>query len=350
MSRGHVAGQLRDQAASCAAMGSPLYADLLERAAGDVEADGPAWALLEAHVAPGRGDALALRLMAAVHRLVLTGRAPELARHYPSVGGDGDAGAAWPAFQGLLKAEREALAVLLRRGCQTNEVGRSAALAFGFLEVAARTGLPLRLLEVGASAGLNLRFDHFRYGGGGVEWGDPGSPVDLRGLWAEAPPHLPPALRVTERRGCDLHPLDPANEDDRLALAASVWADQVSRCRRLEGALQVARRVPATVDRASAEDWLPARLGVPRPGEATVVFHSIVDEYLSGHVRGDVQRTIEAALDRATAQAPVAWLHLEPVSQERYHAARLTLSAAPFHERRRLAVCGAHGTDVRRAG
>jgi hypothetical protein len=228
-------------------------------------------------------------------------------------------------------------------------VGRSAALAFGFLEVAARTSLPLRLLEVGASAGLNLRFDHFRYGGGGVEWGDPASPVDLRGLWTEPPPHLPRAVGVTERRGCDLNPLDPANENDVLALTASVWADQTPRLGRLAGAVEVARRVPATVDRASVEEWLPARLAAPRPGQATVVFHSIVDEYLPEPVRRDVQRTIECALDRATAEAPVAWLHLEPVGRERYHAAHLTLAAAPFHERRRLAVCGAHGTGVRRA-
>jgi hypothetical protein len=42
---------------------------------------------------------------------------------------------------------------------QTNEPARSAGLLGGFLEIARRTGLALRLLEVGASAGLNLRFD-----------------------------------------------------------------------------------------------------------------------------------------------------------------------------------------------
>ena len=36
--RAHVAWQLRDQAASCAAMDSPLYAGLLEGAAKDAEA------------------------------------------------------------------------------------------------------------------------------------------------------------------------------------------------------------------------------------------------------------------------------------------------------------------------
>ena len=63
---------------------------------------------------------------------------------------------------------------------QTNEVGRCAALVGGFLTVAARTGLPLRLCEVGTSAGLNLRFDHYRYESDGRGWGPSPSPVRLR--------------------------------------------------------------------------------------------------------------------------------------------------------------------------
>ena len=48
---------------------------------------------------PARAQALmrgepALQLMGAVHRLVLEGRAPELARFYPSAGGTPDADAA----------------------------------------------------------------------------------------------------------------------------------------------------------------------------------------------------------------------------------------------------------------
>jgi hypothetical protein len=160
---------LREQADACAAMGSPLYGHLLGLAAQDAEEGGPVWAVLAPHMdgvgSDRRGSALALRLMAAVHRLVLTGAAPALARHYPSVGGDGDADAAWAAFRETLAAQGERVADLLALPCQTNEVGRAAALAVGFLAIAARTALPLRLLEVGASAGLNLRWDHFRYGG-----------------------------------------------------------------------------------------------------------------------------------------------------------------------------------------
>jgi len=141
-------------------MGSPLYTELLERAAEDVEAGGPAWTILSAHVAPGRGDAIALRLMAAVHRLVLNGKAPALAQHYPSVDGGRGVSGAWEAFRGVLEERGSDLRSLVSLPCQTNEVGRCAPLAFGFLEVVAESGLPLRLLEPGASAGLNLRWDH----------------------------------------------------------------------------------------------------------------------------------------------------------------------------------------------
>src|SRR5262245_59898859 len=43
---------LRDQASYCTAMGSPLYARLLERAADDAAAGGPVFALVEPFDAP----------------------------------------------------------------------------------------------------------------------------------------------------------------------------------------------------------------------------------------------------------------------------------------------------------
>src|SRR5688572_6279451 len=100
-----LAAQLRDQEASCAEMGSPLYAGLLAHAARDVEGGGPVLRVLTPHVAPGRGNALALRFLAAVHRMVLTGQAEALARHYPSAGGTADVEAAWSALRALLAAD-----------------------------------------------------------------------------------------------------------------------------------------------------------------------------------------------------------------------------------------------------
>jgi hypothetical protein len=338
---------LRDQASYCAAMGSPLYAHLLERAAADAEAGGPVFALVEPFDSPNlRADALALRLLAAVHRLVLTGDAPRLAAHYPTAGGQAGVEGAWGAFLELVTGQKARLQPLVAQPCQTNEVGRCAPLAFGFLELAARLGLPLRLLETGSSAGLNLRFDRFRYGGGGVSFGPADSPVDLSGLWLEAPPHLPAALDVVERRGCDLRPLDITSADGRLQLESSLWADQVARLARLRGAFELAARVPASVERASVDEWLPRVLAEPRRGVTTVVFHSIVYEYFGEPVRRAFHAALDGAGARASSDAPLAWLRFEAVPEVRGYAA--TLTTWPGREERVVATAGAHGADVRR--
>lgn len=341
--RERTAWQLRDQARSCAAMGSPLYGHLLERAAEDCAAGGVTWRVLEAEAGPGRAGALALRFMAAVHRLVLDGGAPGLAAFYPSMGGSGALDGAWAAFAATLADHADTLARSVRRPCQTNEVGRSAGLMVAFLEVAARTGLPLRLREVGASAGLNLRCDRFHIGGGGAAVGDPASPVDLSGHWTVPPPHDGP-ITVVDRRGCDRAPVDPTTARGQLALSASVWADQRARLARLRGAIALARRHPVAVDRSSLDVWTERQVETLEPGTATVVFHSVVAEYLPDATRARFVGTLAAAGARATADHPLAWVRLEPISSLRHHGVQLTLW--PGGDTRTLARCGAHGTDV----
>src|SRR5439155_2214911 len=109
----------------------------------------------------------------------------------------------------------------LRQGCQTNEVGRSAALLGGFLEVAHRTHLPLRVLEIGASAGLNLRWDRYRYESAEGAWGDPSSRVRFTHSF-EIPPPMNRTADVVEQRGCDLNPIDPATEEGALTLRSFI--------------------------------------------------------------------------------------------------------------------------------
>jgi len=338
---------LRDQASYCAAMGSPLYAHLLERAASDAAAGGPVFALVEPFDAPNvRADALALRLMAAVHRLVLSGEAPRLAAHFPTAGGRAGIDGAWEAFRALVSERRDRLQPLVAQPCQTNEVGRCAPLAFGFLELAAQHALPLRLLEIGSSGGLNLRLDRFRYGGGGASFGPVDSPVDLSGLWLEAPPRLPARLEVEARGGCDLNPIDVQTAEGRLRLESSLWADQVERLARLRGAFELAALVPASVERASVDEWLPRMLAEPRRGATTVVFHSIVYEYFSQAVRRSFHAALDGAGARASSDAPLAWLRFEAIPEVRGYAA--TLTSWPGPEQRVVATAGAHGADVRR--
>lgn len=334
---------------ACGRAGSPLYAALLVAAADDLRHGGAAsatWSVLAPVTPAPEGSALPLRLMAAVHRLVLEGRAPALAAFYPSVGGGGDPERAWPAFRATLTAHAAVLPDLVRRPCQTNEVGRSAALLGGFLTVARTTGLPLRLLEVGASAGLNLRWDRFRYVHRHGAWGPPDSPVVLDGdsdLPAEL---LGQPVAVASRRGCDAQPVDPSTREGRLALAAAVWADQTVRFRRLEGALRIAAEVPARVDAAAVGEWLPARLAEPVPGTATVVYHSVVRQYVPDDQRRAMDAALADAAARASRDAPLAWLRMEPEHVIRSEM-DVDLTLWPDGGSGRIARVGAHGDPVR---
>jgi hypothetical protein len=343
--------RLRGQATRATQRRSPLYVSLLERVAEDVAARGPAWTLLRGRAGERSGEALPLRLMAAVHRLVLTGAAPELARAYPSAGGDGDPEWAWPALRELLAARAGELDALLDEPLQTNEPGRAAALLPGFLAVARATGLPLRVLELGASAGLNLNWDRYRYTGNGFAFGPEDSPVRL--AYVDDAPAPGDAARVAERAGCDRRPLDAGSEHDALVLRSAVWADQVDRLALLDAALEVARRHPPPVERAEALAWLERRLAEPAAGVATVVFHSIVVQYLEPEARAALRALLDRAGARASAGAPLAWLRMEPPEREPAAGdparglAEIRLTRWPGGAEALLGHAGYHGRPVR---
>jgi hypothetical protein len=280
--------------------------------------------------------------MGAVHRLVLMGKLPELARHYPSVGGDGDAKSAWPAFRKALVDKRAEMRDLLPAGCQTNEVGRSAALLGGFLEVAYRTRHRLRILEIGASAGLNLRWDHYRYESGAKGWGRVDSPVRFVNSF-ETPPPLNRRAEIVGRKGCDRDPIDPTSVQGSLALRSFVWADQRERFKLLEGAIAVARQVPVEVERMDAAEFLERELASSRTGVATVVYQSVFIQYVDQPGQQRLARAISAAAARASADGPLAYLRMEPGAQT--FEVRLTIWPGGGDEL--VALTRAHGTGVR---
>src|SRR5262249_49245889 len=222
-------------------LGSPMYEGLLLRMAQDVRSGGSCLSAFEPQMP--RSKMLApLLLLAALHRMVLEGQLPDAAPFYPSAGGRVDEDALWPHF---LQAVPRAV---LPTWVQINEVERSRALLPGFLEGARQTALPLRLLEIGPSAGLILRGDPFPF------------------------LNVPASVRVVERRGCDLNPIDPTLDESRGVMLSFVWPDQRERLQMLEAAIEIARRVPAQVDRCDAVEWLRIHLANQHRGVATVVF------------------------------------------------------------------------------
>lgn len=305
-----LAKRLRNQAGASLMLGSDLYATLLGRAADDVESGGVTFDVMSDVAYEPPGAAVALRLMGSVHRIVLEGRAPELARFYPSAGGDAHRDDAWPAFEATLRDNLDELRARMHEPVQTNEVGRCAGLLGGFLEVARVTWLPLRLVEVGCSGGLNLRWDKYRYEAGDQHWGDPASPVVLTGF--EDAPDMTGQLEVVERIGCDPHPVAADTPEGRLTLSSFVWPDQAARWERLRGALEIAADVPVQIERLGAAGFLAEVLAEPQPGVATVVFHSVVFQYLDAEERSEAAALIREAGRRATPEAPVAHLSMEP--------------------------------------
>ncbi|WP_112236976.1 DUF2332 domain-containing protein [Kribbella monticola] len=296
------------QAQECEELGSPMYADLLRRIVDDLELGGVSTKVVAGYDPAQYG--LALPLLGAVHRLVLTGEAPELAAFYPSVGGSWDPVLGWEAFEQVLQSRGGELRAQLLQAPQTNEVGRSTALYGGLLQLFEAVPLPVRLFEIGSSAGLNLRADHFRYNlADGTGFGPASSPVQLADAWSgrALTPH--PELRIAERVGSDIAPVNALSSDGELLLTSYVWPDMTARLERLRGAIEIARSVPADVRREDAVSFLRA-LELSE-GHVTVVWHSVMWHYLTLSEQRAADEALDALGQRATASAPLARLSLE---------------------------------------
>ena len=331
------------------AHGCPFYDALGAALVVDVEQDGPIAALLAPYADEPFESAFVLRLLGGVHRLVLAGSAPSIAAHYPSTGGDGDAEAVFAALISVVASSPEVLGDWFARPPQTNEVGRSAALASGLLVVADALGLPLSVREIGSSAGLNLRLDSYWYEQDGTGWGDPSSAVRFVDQWPGGTPPFGADLEIADRRGCDRDPIDATSADGALTLLSYIWPEPPERFVRARDAIAAARDVPVTIDRADAIGWVPNQLANRPADTALVVMHSVMWQYLDAAT----QRTIRASLREtgraATPDAPVAWVRLEP-NEEHYVPAELRVSiwdgSAAEPREQLLATSGFHGGEL----
>jgi len=342
-----LSGLLRHQADAAERHGSPMYGALLQRNAAEVGRAGPVSRVLEPHADATGPAATGLRLLGAVHRLVLDGSARDLARYYPSVGGTWDLDAAWPAFVALLDERHDDVARWMRRPPQTNEVGRAAALVGGLLRLVDHHPLPVRLYELGASAGLNLRADRFRYEGAGGGWGPVDSPVRLDPAWAGVTTPVDGRLDLVERVGCDPDPVDTGTAEGRLVLMSYVWPDQAVRLDRLRGAFRVAAEVPAPVRQQSAAELVA---GLDLVDETlTLLWHSVIWQYLGRTEKDAVDHDVHRLGASATDRAPFAHLFLEPWRRtpEAEHEFLVVLEHWPGGERTVLGQTHPHGVPVR---
>lgn len=339
---------LQAQAHSCAAVGfgSPLYAHLLQGLLEDFTAGGITAELLESASARPVHDALPLRYLAAVHRLALAGDAPSLARYFGSCEGVWDGESLTPTFLKVVTQHREVVAKGLRRNVQTNEVGRAPVLASGFALIARRHMPTLDVLEIGSSAGLLSLWDRYFYDTGESQLGDAASPLRFeRPWWTDRVPKLASTISVARRRASDIYPIDSSTASGRLTMLSFVWPDQGERIARLRAALEVATRFPVHIQRADAGDWLTEQLAQgPCAGVATVVFHSIVWQYLATSTKARVREALSNAGALGSEEAPLLWLRMEPATVQ---GANLRLTTWPGGADEVLAEVGYHGAGIR---
>ena len=281
------------------------------------------------------GDSVPLRLAGSLHALVLSDKIDRLTDIR-------DDDALWHATEAAFAQHSAFILERLKSPPQTNEVRRSGALLPGFLTIASLFGKALVLSEVGASAGLNLQFDRYRYDLGGVQWGDD-STVHLSPEW-HGPPPPKAEIEVKDRAACDLNPLDPASDADRLQLMSYIWADQTDRLERTRNALRIAAETSLKVERADAVDWLTERLATPQSGAVHVVYHTIAWQYLPSDLRQRGETLIATAGERATPDAPLARLQMESDGQQ--DGAALTLQIWPTGEKYEIGRADFHGRWV----
>ena len=336
---------LRHQADACRNLGSRMYESLFNDLAADYSDGGRTYALLAGRSLRPFHDAVPLRLAGAIHGVVLAGKDERLARHYPSVGGKPEEDFT-ADFIGYMRDHLEDIEVGLRSQVQTNEVGRSVVHLVISHWLATLGITEFDHYEIGASAGLNLNFDKFYACFGQLRMGDPTSTVRFMGDWFGNAPDVPRiGAQVAQRRGCDISPIDVNDRNQELRLLSFVWPDQKLRLERLRSAISIAKLHKPSVDAESADTWLQAQLHKERE-HATVVFHSIVWQYLGTECQNNLKNTLQSFGATATKEKPLVWVRMEPAGAVADVQVDVWDGVTPEPRHFRLAEVGYHGQDM----
>jgi len=336
----------------------PEFPRRLERFAGVAELDSPLAARLARAAA---NDPTCHRIMsripvgippanvilAGVQYLLLGGDDPELAAHYPSIGGREPSGDVVDLFLRFCADHEDRLSDLAAtRGVQTNEVRRCTGLVPCFATVARAVDRPLALIEVGPSAGLNLRFDRYRYDYGFARTGPADSPLTLDTEVRGAPPPVPDTLpEVVWRAGIDVNPIDLGDADAVRWARALLWPDQLDRIARFETAMALVAPDPPRIVKGDAVEGIGALIA-EAPGDAAVlVFHSFVLNQFAA----EAKERFEDVLRSASQDRVIHEIGVAARGWERDEAPRIdhTVYDRGTAERTELGVMHHHGAWVR---
>lgn len=319
-----------------------MYASLLDDIAREYVDNPSLRALLGGVTSQPIHDALPLRFLGTIHRLVLEGAAPHLAQHYPSAGGRPSAG----LFVDLMKTV-DLFSPEIRQGLfeqvQTNEVARSV-VPLVLLHWLNDIGISeCDYFEIGASAGLNMICDRYCARAGSHVFGQIGSSVDLGDNWATsdiAVGTTPCVIR--SRRGVDIAPRDVTDTHDMIVLESFLWPDQIARIERFRTSVALARVTPPEIDSESADVWVE-RITSHHRERASVFFHSIVWQYLGTDVQRRLRNTFDHVGRTQTESAPLVWARMEPAGG--VADLQVTVWKEAVRSEYRLATVGYHGQN-----
>ncbi|HZD03338.1 MAG TPA: DUF2332 family protein [Longimicrobiales bacterium] len=232
------------------------------------------------------------------------------------------------ALGAALSAERGLWHELRHRHLQTNETSRAVAWLWpAHLLANAVSGGSLEVFDIGASAGLNLVADALP----GIWTGSDGTPLEIE-----------PLPRVVKRRGYDLRPLDPDDEDAARWLRACVWPGQGERERRLERALAAWRTFEPRPELVTARAGDVPDL-LPRGGGPMLAFQTVMRDYLP-----DTERErYEVGMARWLADCPpgrAMWVELEVTETAREGGPPAAITAHLRDATYALATCDPHPT------
>ena len=304
----------------CESLGSPFTARLLTVLVDDIAAGGATAESARRWAGDPVADALPLRMAAALHALALTEAAPRLVACYPPHAVTMEQ--LRSIVTSVVEEHRTTIRTFLSSAPQTNEVGRSGVLAGGFLQsprkLACRFVFSNRR-QRGAEhhlgpLPLSVRRRVGRPSVGGA---------DRAGLGSTAPAGLRPC--AGDRTSCLRHLANrsrrrrSAPPPESLCLARSAGTVVPT-----ERAIGLARAHGPRAERADAAEWVRGKIRQPTKASATVLYHSIMWQYLPAEFKADIRASLGRACDWATSAAPLAWLRFEPLRPDSPPELRLT--------------------------
>lgn len=275
------------------------YSPVYERLARVMAASPERLRLVDESAAPdSRRGRVPVLFHAAVHDVTLRHPDTPLAAIFD--GADASDAEFAEAIDEILSTHRAELEGTMRtRSVQTNEVGRSAAIALA-LAALGPMERAISLVEIGPSAGLNLFLDRWR-----IEYRRHDTVTASIGP-AESPVHLQCELRgpltptrftiptIAGRTGVDPSPIDAADPEDSRWLRACVWPGVPERPQRLAAALDVVGADPPALVRGDAVTDLIPLIGATDEATLPVVLATWALAYVSAEGRAAVFDALES--------------------------------------------------------